>query len=125
MLTNIFPFIQPHDCHILSAHHSSYTHTYRNGWGQIFDFLIHGSFHCHPYSFLLLFWFIFWIRFLCQFILLFAVHLASLSAFRFLASCFQTMVASTTAASFAIIVLMLFGGYVIPLCKATQGFHLM
>ncbi|CAM8923252.1 unnamed protein product [Rhodiola kirilowii] len=54
-------------------------------------------------------------RFFCQFILLFAVHLASLSAFRFMASCFQTMVASTTAASFAIVVILLFGGFIIPL----------
>uniref|UniRef100_A0A7N0T827 ABC transporter domain-containing protein n=2 Tax=Kalanchoe fedtschenkoi TaxID=63787 RepID=A0A7N0T827_KALFE len=54
-------------------------------------------------------------RFLCQIILLFAVHLASLSAFRFIASCFQTMVAATTAASLAIVVVMLFGGFVIPL----------
>ncbi|KAL6139108.1 hypothetical protein ACLB2K_064385 [Fragaria x ananassa] len=38
-------------------------------------------------------------RFILQFILLFAVHLISISMFRFLASFFQTMVATMTAAS--------------------------
>uniref|UniRef100_A0A2N9G2S1 ABC transporter domain-containing protein n=1 Tax=Fagus sylvatica TaxID=28930 RepID=A0A2N9G2S1_FAGSY len=38
-------------------------------------------------------------RFFCQFILLFVVHLSSLSMFRFLASVFQTITSSMTAAS--------------------------
>ncbi|KAF8034804.1 hypothetical protein BT93_C0965 [Corymbia citriodora subsp. variegata] len=53
-------------------------------------------------------------RFFRQLILLFSVHLSSISMFRFLASIFQTMVASTTAGSFAILILMLFGGFIIP-----------
>ncbi|ONI04160.1 hypothetical protein PRUPE_6G306100 [Prunus persica] len=52
-------------------------------------------------------------RFFCQFLLLFAVHLTSLSMFRFLASFFQTMVATMTAGSFAILFLLLFSGFVI------------
>ncbi|GMY22102.1 pleiotropic drug resistance protein 3-like [Fagus crenata] len=52
-------------------------------------------------------------RFFRQFILLFAVHLSSLSMFRFLASVFQTNTSSMTAGSFAILFLFLFGGFVI------------
>ncbi|KAM7474363.1 hypothetical protein LguiB_021606 [Lonicera macranthoides] len=53
-------------------------------------------------------------RFFRQLILLFAVHLMSISMFRFLASVFQTVVASTTAGSFSILFLFLFGGFMIP-----------
>lgn len=58
-------------------------------------------------------------RFLRQFILFFAVHLSSVSMFRFLASAFRTMVASATAGSFAILLVLLFGGFIIPQRKAT------
>ncbi|XP_048137047.1 pleiotropic drug resistance protein 3-like isoform X2 [Rhodamnia argentea] len=53
-------------------------------------------------------------RFFRQLILLFSVHLSSISMYRFLASIFQTVVASTTAGSFAILIVMLFGGFIIP-----------
>ncbi|KAF8034803.1 hypothetical protein BT93_C0964 [Corymbia citriodora subsp. variegata] len=53
-------------------------------------------------------------RFFRQLILLFSVHFSSISMFHFLASIFQTMVASSTASSFAILILLLFGGFVIP-----------
>ncbi|KAF5463243.1 hypothetical protein F2P56_019173 [Juglans regia] len=52
-------------------------------------------------------------RFFRQFVLLFAVHLSSLSMFRFLASIFRTNNASFTAGSFAILFVMLFGGFII------------
>ncbi|KAK9920066.1 hypothetical protein M0R45_028629 [Rubus argutus] len=52
-------------------------------------------------------------RFIFQFFLLFAVHLTSISMFRFLASFFQTMVATMTAGSFAILFLLLFSGFII------------
>ncbi|XP_059437806.1 pleiotropic drug resistance protein 3-like [Corylus avellana] len=52
-------------------------------------------------------------RFFRQFVLLFAVHLSSLSMFRFLASVFQNNNASMTAASFAILLLVTFGGFII------------
>uniref|UniRef100_A0A2N9GFX5 ABC transporter domain-containing protein n=1 Tax=Fagus sylvatica TaxID=28930 RepID=A0A2N9GFX5_FAGSY len=52
-------------------------------------------------------------RFFHQFILLFALHFSSLSMFRFLASVFQTDHASLTAGSFAILLLFLFGGFLI------------
>ncbi|XP_062144197.1 pleiotropic drug resistance protein 3-like [Alnus glutinosa] len=52
-------------------------------------------------------------RFFRQFVILFAMHLSSLSMFRFLASVFQTNNASMTAASFALLFLVLFGGFVI------------
>ncbi|KAF4389693.1 hypothetical protein F8388_009826 [Cannabis sativa] len=53
-------------------------------------------------------------RFLRQFFLYFVLHLASLSMFRFLASFFQTMVATTTAGSFTILFVLLFAGFIIP-----------
>ncbi|KAF3454732.1 hypothetical protein FNV43_RR05180 [Rhamnella rubrinervis] len=52
-------------------------------------------------------------RFFRQFLLLFALHSASMGMYRFLASIFQTMNASMTAASFAILLVMIFGGFVI------------
>ncbi|XP_041019937.1 pleiotropic drug resistance protein 3-like [Juglans microcarpa x Juglans regia] len=52
-------------------------------------------------------------RFFRQFILLFAVHFSSLSMFCFLASVFRTNNASLAAATFAIIFIMLFGGFII------------
>ncbi|PKI53076.1 hypothetical protein CRG98_026537 [Punica granatum] len=52
-------------------------------------------------------------RFFRQMLLLFALHLASISMFRFLASVFQTVTASTTAGSFGILFLFLFSGFVI------------
>ncbi|KAI4344716.1 hypothetical protein L6164_011910 [Bauhinia variegata] len=53
-------------------------------------------------------------RFFRQFLLLFVVHLTSISMFRFIASLFQTVVASMTAGSLSIMVVLLFGGFVIP-----------
>ncbi|KAI3417297.1 Protein kinase domain-containing protein [Psidium guajava] len=53
-------------------------------------------------------------RFFRQLLLLFSLHLSSISLFRFLASIFQTVVASTTAGSVALLILMLFGGFIIP-----------
>ncbi|KAF5202221.1 Abc transporter g family member, partial [Thalictrum thalictroides] len=53
-------------------------------------------------------------RFLRQFLVLFGVHLMSTSMFRFLASVYQTAVASITAGGFALLFLLLFGGFVIP-----------
>ncbi|KAB1202050.1 Pleiotropic drug resistance protein 3 [Morella rubra] len=52
-------------------------------------------------------------RFFRHFVLLFAVHLSSLSLFRLLASVFQTNNISLTAATFAIVFLLLFGGFII------------
>lgn len=59
-------------------------------------------------------------RFFRQFVILFAVHLSSLSMFRFLASVFQTNNASMTAASFALLFLVVFGGFVINKCKVNS-----
>ncbi|XP_051146775.1 pleiotropic drug resistance protein 3-like isoform X2 [Andrographis paniculata] len=53
-------------------------------------------------------------RFFRQMMLIFAGHMASTSLFRFLASLFQTVVASITAGSLAILFLMLFSGFLIP-----------
>ncbi|XP_038702837.1 pleiotropic drug resistance protein 3-like isoform X2 [Tripterygium wilfordii] len=61
-------------------------------------------------------------RFLRQFILLFAVHFTSISMFRFLAAIFQTSVVAMTAGSFAILLLLLFGGFVIT--KASMPYWL-
>lgn len=56
-------------------------------------------------------------RFFRHFLLLFAVHLTSISMFRFIASIFQTVGASMTAGSSSILSVLLFGGFVIPKCK--------
>ncbi|KZV47395.1 pleiotropic drug resistance protein 3-like [Dorcoceras hygrometricum] len=53
-------------------------------------------------------------RFFRQMIMLFAVHMTSISMFRFMASVFRSVVASTTAASMCILFLMLFSGFLIP-----------
>ncbi|XP_077218189.1 pleiotropic drug resistance protein 3-like isoform X2 [Tasmannia lanceolata] len=53
-------------------------------------------------------------RFLCQFLLLFAVHQMSISMFRFIASVFQTVVASLTVGTFSLLVSLMFGGFIIP-----------
>ncbi|KAK8670105.1 hypothetical protein V6N13_104866 [Hibiscus sabdariffa] len=53
-------------------------------------------------------------RFFRQFVVNFGVHLASISMFRCIASLCQTIVASTTVTSFAIIFVLLFGGFIIP-----------
>ena len=57
------------------------------------------------------------LRFFRQFILLFAVHLSSLSMFRFLASVFQTSNASMTAGTSAILIVLIFSGFIITQCK--------
>ncbi|XP_043701567.1 pleiotropic drug resistance protein 3-like isoform X2 [Telopea speciosissima] len=53
-------------------------------------------------------------RFLSQFILLFAVHLMSISMFRFIASVAQTTVAAMTAGALTWLCLLLFSGFIIP-----------
>ena len=57
------------------------------------------------------------LRFFRQFILLFAVHLSSLSMFRFLASVFQTHNASMIAGTSAILIVLIFSGFIITQCK--------
>ncbi|XP_038722403.1 pleiotropic drug resistance protein 3-like isoform X1 [Tripterygium wilfordii] len=53
-------------------------------------------------------------RFSCQFLLLFAVHLASVSMYRSIAALFQTVVASTIVGSIVILIVLVFGGFIIP-----------
>ncbi|XP_057469929.1 pleiotropic drug resistance protein 3-like isoform X1 [Actinidia eriantha] len=53
-------------------------------------------------------------RFFCQFILLFAVHLAATSMFRFLASVFRSPVSSTSVSNLLILCYLLFSGFLIP-----------
>ncbi|KAK1592458.1 hypothetical protein Q3G72_025245 [Acer saccharum] len=53
-------------------------------------------------------------RFFRHFLLLFIMHLTSISMFRCIASLFQTMVASMTVGIVSCLGLLLFGGYVIP-----------
>ncbi|XP_031741892.1 pleiotropic drug resistance protein 3 isoform X2 [Cucumis sativus] len=52
-------------------------------------------------------------RFFRQLITLFAVHLTSLSMFRLVAGVFQTNVASMAVGSFAILTVLIFGGFII------------
>ncbi|KAK3189997.1 hypothetical protein Dsin_029558 [Dipteronia sinensis] len=53
-------------------------------------------------------------RFFFQFLLLFALHLATTSCYRFIASIFQTVVVSNTAASMTLLLMFLFGGFILP-----------
>ncbi|XP_050220397.1 pleiotropic drug resistance protein 3-like isoform X1 [Mercurialis annua] len=53
-------------------------------------------------------------RFFRQFLLLFLLHLTSISMFRLIASVCQTMVASTTIGNLFIMANFLFGGFIIP-----------
>ncbi|KAJ6794307.1 ABC transporter G family member 41-like isoform X1 [Iris pallida] len=53
-------------------------------------------------------------RFFQQFLLLFALHLASTSLFRFLASLSRTRVAATLAGQLSLSISMIFGGLILP-----------
>ncbi|URD94129.1 Pleiotropic drug resistance protein [Musa troglodytarum] len=53
-------------------------------------------------------------RFFRHFLLLFCVHQMSLSLFRFIASYFQTAVASTVGGTMCLLVILLFGGFILP-----------
>lgn len=53
-------------------------------------------------------------RFFFQFLLLFALHLASTSMCRCIASIFQTMVAASTYGALILMMIFLFGGFIIP-----------
>ncbi|CAM8903086.1 unnamed protein product [Rhodiola kirilowii] len=53
-------------------------------------------------------------RFFCQFLLLFALYQVSVSMCRFIASVFQTMIAAMTCGTLALLVMYLFGGFLIP-----------
>ncbi|KAH7835114.1 hypothetical protein Vadar_023002 [Vaccinium darrowii] len=53
-------------------------------------------------------------RFFRQLILLFAMHFAAISMFRFVASIFRTMVASSAAGTLSILAVFLFSGFIIP-----------
>ncbi|KAH9724097.1 ABC transporter G family member 37 [Citrus sinensis] len=53
-------------------------------------------------------------RFIRQFLLFFAVHLTSISLFRAIASIFRTVAVSFAIGTMAILMLLLFGGFIIP-----------
>ncbi|GFP80385.1 pleiotropic drug resistance protein 3 [Phtheirospermum japonicum] len=53
-------------------------------------------------------------RFFRHMIVMFTMHLASISMFRFLASVFRSVVTSTTAGSVALLFALLFSGFIIP-----------
>ncbi|TXG71482.1 hypothetical protein EZV62_000061 [Acer yangbiense] len=53
-------------------------------------------------------------RFFFQFLLLFALNLASTSCYRFIASIFQTMVVASTAGFMTLLLMFLFGGFILP-----------
>lgn len=61
-------------------------------------------------------------RFFRQLLLLFAVHMTSISMFRFLASVCRTIVASTAAGSLSILFVFLFSGFIIPRRKGSYFF---
>ncbi|KAL8205881.1 hypothetical protein R6Q57_009432 [Mikania cordata] len=53
-------------------------------------------------------------RFFRQLVLFFAMHFMSVSMFRFFASVFRTLVASTTVGSISLLFLLSFGGFILP-----------
>ncbi|WOH13107.1 hypothetical protein DCAR_0832616 [Daucus carota subsp. sativus] len=53
-------------------------------------------------------------RFFCQFLLFFALHQASSSLYRMIASIFQSEAISTFCTSLSILLMMFFGGFIIP-----------
>ncbi|KAF3958942.1 hypothetical protein CMV_016199 [Castanea mollissima] len=53
-------------------------------------------------------------RFFFQFLLLFALHLESTSMCRFIASVFRTMVTASTCGALILVLIFLFGGFIIP-----------
>ncbi|EEC73306.1 hypothetical protein OsI_07483 [Oryza sativa Indica Group] len=53
-------------------------------------------------------------RFFCQLLILFLVHTGALSLFRCVASYCQTMVASSVGGTMSFLVILLFGGFIIP-----------
>ncbi|KAL8105524.1 hypothetical protein AgCh_029350 [Apium graveolens] len=53
-------------------------------------------------------------RFFCQFLLFFALHQAGSSMFRMIASIFQSEAISTFCTSSSILIMMFFGGFIIP-----------
>ncbi|KAI3810521.1 hypothetical protein L1987_20137 [Smallanthus sonchifolius] len=53
-------------------------------------------------------------RFFRQLVLFFAMHFTSISMFRFFASVFRTVVASTTVGSISLLFLLSFGGFILP-----------
>ncbi|KAG1346803.1 putative pleiotropic drug resistance protein 3-like [Cocos nucifera] len=53
-------------------------------------------------------------RFFRHFLLLFLVHQVSLSLFRFLASFFQTLVISSVSGTVSLLLMLLFGGFILP-----------
>lgn len=54
------------------------------------------------------------IRFFRQFLLLIVLHMSSTSMCRFLASVFKTDVAATTVGSLVLVLMFLFGGFILP-----------
>lgn len=59
-------------------------------------------------------------RFFRQFLALFAVHLASTSMCRFVASIFRTMVAASTFGFLALILMFMLSGFILPLRKSND-----
>ncbi|XVF66041.1 hypothetical protein PTKIN_Ptkin10aG0002200 [Pterospermum kingtungense] len=53
-------------------------------------------------------------RFFRQFLVYFGVHLASISMFRCVASLFQNLVTCTTVGALVIMIVLLFGGFILP-----------
>ncbi|KAJ8766367.1 hypothetical protein K2173_022426 [Erythroxylum novogranatense] len=52
-------------------------------------------------------------RFFSQFLILFLIHMTSISMFRFLGSLFQSAVSSLTAGTISILLVLIFGGFII------------
>lgn len=61
-------------------------------------------------------------RFVRHFLLLFSMHLTSISMFRFIASVFQTIDPSMTAGISSTLFAVMFGGFILPKCKIFISF---
>ena len=62
-------------------------------------------------------------RFLRHLLVLFLIHTGALSMYRCVASYCQTMVGSTMGGTMLLLLILLFGGFIIPRCKAFPWFH--
>jgi len=61
-------------------------------------------------------------RFFCHLLVLFLIHTGALSMFRCVASYCQTMVAGSVGGTMSFLVILLFGGFIIPRCKTFPCF---
>lgn len=74
-------------------------------------------------TYFVLTWMILVFRFFRHLLVLFLIHTGALSLFRCVASYCQTMVAGSVGGTMSFLVILLFGGFIIPRCKTLPYFR--